>query len=455
MADTKISDLPEATTLSGLETILLSQGASDAKASLIRVRNELDWARPDDWPAMPATAANTIRLLAAVHDHQSNFAVLKVTVSGGGTYSVDWGDGTSDTGITSATNIEHVYDYADGDLPSETSRGYKVAVVTITASGGNITALDTAQIYTGTTGHTAPWLEMQINASSCTSFILSSASTLNRAPRCEYVNFVTVGTITTHANMFFGWSRLEKVTLPSNFFTSTTSLSQTFRECRSLRRVDLSSLGTALVSAQAAFFGCVRIRSVDFPSGTLGSTLTNFVGVFEQCFNLEEVSFPSGSLTHVTSLATTFNFCYSLRNVTFPSGALAAVTSLSFAFGSCTSLASIAFPASSLASVTTIANAFNGCASLTEITFPTGSFGSLTTTTNAFLNCASLSRIQNCLIRVSFSLLNCRLGAPALDEIYTALPTISSQTITVTGNYGTSADTPSIATGKGWTVTGS
>jgi hypothetical protein len=33
------------------------------------------------------------------------------------------------------------------------------------------------------------------------------------------------------------------------------------------------------------------------------------------------------------------------------------------------------------------------------------------------------------------------------------LPTLA-RTITVTGNYGTASDTPSIATAKGWTVTG-
>ena len=43
----------------------------------------------------------------------------------------------------------------------------------------------------------------------------------------------------------------------------------------------------------------------------------------------------------------------------------------------------------------------------------------------------------------------------ALDAIYTNLASgVTAQTITVTGNWGVATDTPSIATAKGWTVTG-
>jgi hypothetical protein len=49
---------------------------------------------------------------------------------------------------------------------------------------------------------------------------------------------------------------------------------------------------------------------------------------------------------------------------------------------------------------------------------------------------------------------NATLGPDELNEIYTNLATVTGQTITVTGNYGTSSDNPAIATAKGWTVTG-
>ena len=52
------------------------------------------------------------------------------------------------------------------------------------------------------------------------------------------------------------------------------------------------------------------------------------------------------------------------------------------------------------------------------------------------------------------SYLNCNLLSEALDNIYTNLAYVTGKTITVTGNPGVTGDDPSIATNKGWTVTG-
>ena len=70
-----------------------------------------------------------------------------------------------------------------------------------------------------------------------------------------------------------------------------------------------------------------------------------------------------------------------------------------------------------------------------------------------FQNCYSLKRVE-LPIKYTNSLANFKLSADALNEIYTNLPTVSRQTLTVTGNYGTSGHDPSIATAKGWTITG-
>jgi hypothetical protein len=57
-------------------------------------------------------------------------------------------------------------------------------------------------------------------------------------------------------------------------------------------------------------------------------------------------------------------------------------------------------------------------------------------------------------LKKTFNIPNASMSAVALDEMYTALPTVVWQTLTVTGNYWVSWDDPSIATAKGWTVTG-
>jgi hypothetical protein len=71
-----------------------------------------------------------------------------------------------------------------------------------------------------------------------------------------------------------------------------------------------------------------------------------------------------------------------------------------------------------------------------------------------FTSCFSLARIEAKEIKFTFSVASCKLSNTALNEIYTNLPTVTGQTITVTDNYGAPTDNATIATAKGWTVTG-
>lgn len=446
MADMKISGLPDAAPLTGAELILLSQGGADAKISAAAAQAALDWVRPADWTAMPASAANTIRLRFPVFDHSGNIAAVRVSVSAG-TYDVDWGDGTSTTGVTSNTTSEHTYNYGDAALGAVTSRGYKTAIITLTPNtgGANITGHALNLAPTGTTA--APmWLEAQFHTASVTAF------TSLGSPLLEYLNIVAYGTISGGFQISDHYN-LQRLDLPSGFLTSVTSLAFCFRNFNSLKRLDLSSLGGAVSTIASGFQNLSRVEELVFPSGSLDNTLTLAGQSFSGC-GARTISFPSGSLSAITDANTMFSSMSRLHNISFPAGAFAAVTNASSMFASCFALTYLEFPSGAFVATTNISTMFSGCGRLQHIKFPTGAFGSVTNATNTFASCSSLARIENCSIPVSFSIANCKLDAAALDEVYTALPTITSQTITVTGNRGTSGDTPSIATGKGWTVTG-
>jgi surface protein len=146
-----------------------------------------------------------------------------------------------------------------------------------------------------------------------------------------------------------------------------------------------------------------------------------------------------------------FNFCSSLQTV--PLFNTVTVTSMSNMFANCSSLQTI--PLFNTVAVTNMSGMFSGCISLNSIpalvttaVISSGNFN------NMISSCNSLSRIEARNFRFTFSITNCKLSATALNEIYTNLPSVSGQTITVTGNYGTATDNPSIATAKGWTVSG-
>ena len=126
------------------------------------------------------------------------------------------------------------------------------------------------------------------------------------------------------------------------------------------------------------------------------------------------------------------------------------ITSFAYMFYNCPSLSSVELDTSS---GTNLAYMFRYCSSLSSVELDT-SLG--TDFTYMFQNCSSLSSVILTGCKYTVSVASGVLSGTALDALYTSLGTAAgSQTITVSGNHGTSTDTPSIATAKGWTVSGS
>ena len=127
-----------------------------------------------------------------------------------------------------------------------------------------------------------------------------------------------------------------------------------------------------------------------------------------------------------------------------------AVTSAYQMFYGCSSLQSVTLDTSA---VTSTSQMFANCSSLQSVTLDTGA---VTNASYMFNNCPSLQSVVLTGLTRGVSVANASLSSTALDALYTSLGTAAgSQTITVSGNYGTTGDDPSIATGKGWTISGS
>jgi hypothetical protein len=112
-------------------------------------------------------------------------------------------------------------------------------------------------------------------------------------------------------------------------------------------------------------------------------------------------------------------------------------------------------PDYNFSTVTAAGSIFSGCNQLEEIgALNLGAISSSTNLNTWVANCFSLRRIRAYGMRFTHSIANCKLSAASLNEYYTNLPTVTGQTLTVSGNWGVATDDPSIATAKGWTVTG-
>lgn len=294
---------------------------------------------------------------------------------------------------------------------------------------------------------------------------------------------------TNFTNMFRGCYLLQ--TAPLLNTASGSNFSSMFFTCYSLQSVPLlnTALGNTFINM---FYGCYALQSVPLLNTGLGSDFTsmfqycyslrsipllntvsgtNFYSMFQSCNALQYVPLLNTALG--TNFSIMFSYCYSLTSV--PLLNTASGTDFSYMFEGCRSLQSV--PLLNTASGSNFSGMFRDCSTLQSVpllnTAAGTDFGSMfwgcaslqsapllntaagTIFSNMFLNCTALAKGRLAGTTRSISYASLMLSASALNDIYTGLGTAAgAQTITVTGNWGTTSDTPSIATAKGWTVTG-
>ena len=395
---------------------------SDKSASsrgLPRQDSEYVWKRNSLWAALPTVTESDQKFvgLYAVYPDAA-FIALHATTSSG-TYTVDWGDGTNEA-VSSGTVAYHTYDYTDADLLS-TSLPYKQAIVTVTPTTANLLTVDINRKHStsGLQAYDAGWLDIVIslpNASTGKPFVISAGTRNVGLRELEICTIKTLGAHTDMSYMFDGCSSLQSV--PAFNTAAVTNMSYMFYNCYSLQSVP--AFNTAAVTNMSnMFYGCSSLQSV--PAFNTAA-VTNMVSMFYGCYSLQSV--PAFNTAAVTTTSYMFYNCYSLKSV--PAFNTAAVTNMSSMFYYCYSLQSV--PAFNTAAVTNMSYMFSSC--------------------------SSLSNIDMSPIKTTLSLTNCKLSGDRLNEIYGNLGTgLTGKVITVTGNYGVSADDPTLVP-SGWTVTG-
>jgi surface protein len=402
-----------------------------------------DWVRPADWLTLPTvgdTEQKFVGLMAITND-DSNFAALLAR----GAYTVDWGDGTVEN-IADNVQAEHLYDYSAISNATLSSRGYKQVIVTVTPQGaGNLTLININRKHsqTGLQAYETGWLDIEVgspNFGTGASIVIGGAETVRRR-LLERVRVANAGGMTSAGSMFQTCSSLQSVPLFNT--ASVTNMSSMFSSCFAFQSVPL--FNTASVTNMSSMFSsCYALQSVPLFNT---ASVTNMVGMFNGCLTLQSV--PLFNTALVTTMATMFQNCSALQSV--PLFNTASVTSMGSMFQNCFALQSV--PLFNTASVTTMANMFASCLALQSVpAFDASAVTSSAGFNNMFSTNTSLAKMSATGFNYTFSLENCKLSAVQLDAIYTALPTVVGQTITVKGNWGIAGHTPSIAELKGWTV---
>ena len=281
---------------------------------------------------------------------------------------------------------------------------------------------------------------------------------------------ITYDGVNAITGMFNGCKSLKYVDLTINA-TINYSISNLFLGNLSLSTILLTQTGIGKVTSITNAFSYTKIK--ESPMLDL-SICTSFTNTFQFCDRLTDLY--AYNYSSATTLANMLDGCYSLKSV--PNfNITASCTNLSSLCNNCWSLEK-APTFSNSSGVTNITSVLVNCKSLTTI--PSYAFGNIsgsgfntfvsgmdslqimpsitigssyTTNSGVLQNSYSLKRMLMPL-RFTFSVANAKMSATALNEMYSILPTVTGQTVTVTGNYGVSGDDPTIATSRGWTVVG-
>jgi len=263
----------------------------------------------------------------------------------------------------------------------------------------------------------------------------------------RYINLTINSNIDySFSQVFYGCSSLADIMLTFSGTGKITSLSQTFAYTRIK---ESPAIDTSLCTTFSNTFQyCDRLAILQTYNYTSATTLAFML---DGCYSLKSV--PNFNITaSCTNLASLCNNCWSLEKApTFSDSS--GVTNIANMLSNCKCLTTIpSYIFGNIAASYGLASFANGCSSLQVM--PSITVGSSYTANTSILNiCYSLKRMLMPL-RFTFSVANAKMSATALNEMYSILPTVTGQTVTVTGNYGVSEDDPSIATAKGWTVTG-
>jgi surface protein len=163
------------------------------------------------------------------------------------------------------------------------------------------------------------------NCSSLTSLSLSNFNTEN---------------VTTMSGMFNGCSSLTSLDV-SNFNTEkVANMVSMFQGCSSLIHLDISSFnGSALTTGCGSmFFGCVLLQEIIFPKKFITNKCTNIDTMFRNCPSLKYVDISDWDTSNVTTINQTFNGCSSLTSLDLSNWDTTNVTSYYQVFNGCTSL---------------------------------------------------------------------------------------------------------------------
>ena len=380
------------------------------------------WTRPADWLELPVVVNGDSRYVGLYHlIPETKWVALSAT----GNYTVDWGDGIIEN-FASGVTAFHTYDYATFDplRLTQTSEGYLQAIISVTPQAGHtLTGLNLNKTDgSGESPSKSGLADIVIAGPDLTSLLIGSSALSSDSTNVAFNRLKQVSILENKVTTFnFVLAHLTYLeSIPVLYTSYSTDFVAMLAYATNLKYVcDFdTSLGTAMGSIFYKNNSLISAPNMDL-SKTLGT-----INLFYECYSLENV--PEYNLQLCTNISNMFLRCYKVKGISLIN----------------------------TGAVTTAPNFAEDCYALESLSMSNCS--ALITYFFCMKNCFSLTSLLLIGLTRSFEIPNGNLDGPSLNALYTSIgsATGGSQSITITGNKGVSSDDPSIATAKGWTISG-
>ena len=271
-------------------------------------------------------------------------------------------------------------------------------------------------------------------------------------PLSGNIPLFTTSSVTNAQGMFGNMYSLQ--TLPNFNFSAVTNIQNMFENCYGLISLPTGiTWPTAATNTTSMFIGCQGLVE---PPAINTSSATAVQNMFLNCYGLVRTPTTSfASVNSATGQSGTFEGCISLSTST--------VTGTRFTISYQNDRLAGAQLDTIYTNLATLNPAVtNASGNGTTVTYTVGTLGIPAFVAGRTVTITGVDPVAYNLTGVTVASVNAGAGTFTVTNAATGTyvsggvaSITSDRTITVTGNHGTPDDTPSIATNKGWTVTGS
>ena len=208
------------------------------------------------------------------------------------------------------------------------------------------------------------------------------------------VYLISNNNLTNMSNMFRNCSSLKELDLSIFNFSQITNMSYIFYKCSSLKEINLLSSSTNQVKNMMFMFGnCSSLKQIYL---TLLQTnqVTNMSYLFNNCTSLKELDLFSFNTTQVTNMSYMFNNCTSLEQVNLSSFNNNQATDMAGMFYNCSLLKKLNLSSFNTDKVNNMSYMFYNCSLLEEIQMDNFEISLVSNLSYMFYNCSSLKELN-------------------------------------------------------------